>query len=91
MINDKITLTLWSFFLFIVTYLIKMLNSILKAAQQWWRPLCGLAIFGCLVANGIYIPIFTGHPVNLLELSALVTAVAGTFAVREWGKINGND
>lgn len=57
--------------------------------NRWWRPVAGLGIVASLYVNGVYLPLVTLKPPNLAELGALVTAVAGAFLVREWGKTQG--
>lgn len=69
----------------------KILNYILQLIRKWWRPIAALAISGTLIVNGIVIPLLTKQVPDLTGLAALVAAVAGAFAVREWGKMKGND
>lgn len=68
---------------------------VLRQIRKWWRPLTCLAIMITMFVHGVFIPlmvlakgqVFT----DLMGLSALVTAVAAAFAVREWGKTRGNE
>lgn len=69
----------------------KLLNNMLQFIRKWWRPIAALAIAGTLIVNGIVIPLMNKTVADLTGLAALVTAVAGAFAVREWGKTRGND
>lgn len=68
----------------------------LQKVRKWWRPLTCLAITGTMFVQGMIIPLYntfhhTGVVTDLNSLSLLITAIAGTFAVREWGKAKGND
>lgn len=69
----------------------KFLNYVLQLIRKWWRPVAALAIAGTLVVNGIIIPLMNKTVADLPGLAALVAAVASAFAVREWGKMRGND
>jgi hypothetical protein len=47
-----------------------------------------------MLVNGVFLPMArwwqTGEVnTDLMSLAALVTAIAGAFAVREWGKVKG--
>lgn len=71
------------------------LNRVIEDIRKLWRPLTCVGIAGTMFTHGIIIPIYqTMHGVNttsdLNGLSLLITAVAATFAVREWGKAKGN-
>lgn len=57
-------------------------------ARKWWRPVTCLWIAGTMAVHGVILPL-SGKDTDLAGLSLLVTAVAGAFAVREWGKIKG--
>lgn len=62
--------------------------------RKWWRPITAVWICGTMGVNGVFLPLArwfaTGETdTDLMGLSALVTATAGAFAVREWGKIRG--
>lgn len=57
--------------------------------RKWWRPLTCVAIAGSMFVHGIILPLMTRSSPDLMGLAALVTAVTGAFAVREWGKIKG--
>lgn len=63
----------------------------LCVVRKWWRPLAALSIAGTMFVNGILIPVWRKETPDLTGLSLLVTSIAGAFAVREWGKIKGND
>jgi CHASE2 domain-containing sensor protein len=73
---------------------LQVIHTILEAVRRtiikWWRPLACLAIALTVAVNGVYIPLITRASVDLMGLSALVTAVVAAFAVREWGKIKGS-
>lgn len=56
--------------------------------RKWWRPITCIWIAGTMAVHGVILPL-TGTPTDLTGLSLLVTAIAGAFAVREWGKIRG--
>lgn len=60
----------------------------LAAIRRWWRPLTCLWIAGTMAVHGVALPLM-GKDTDLTGLSLLVTATAGAFAVREWGKIKG--
>lgn len=60
--------------------------------RKWWRPITAVWICGTMAVHGVFLPVsrwwYTGETdTDLMGLSALVTATAGAFAVREWGKI----
>lgn len=62
--------------------------------RKWWRPVTCIWIAGTMAVHGVIIPLLIvfregGSPADLTGLSLLVTATAGAFAVREWGKIKG--
>lgn len=62
--------------------------------RKWWRPITCIWIAGTMAVHGVIVPLLTvfregGSPADLTGLSLLVTATAGAFAVREWGKIKG--
>lgn len=66
----------------------------LAAIRRWWRPLTCIWIAATMALHGVVLPavmFFTQGqmPTDLSGLSFLVTATAGAFAVREWGKIKG--
>ena len=49
-----------------------------------------------MLVHGVIIPIYNmlgeaSESTDLTGLSLLVTAIAGAFAVREWGKAKGNE
>ena len=68
-------------------------DFILKHIRKWWRPITCIFIAGTMLVHGIIIPLVNlsngGSLTDLTGLSLLVTAIAGAFAVREWGKIKG--
>lgn len=62
--------------------------------RKWWRPLTCVWIAATMAAHGVFIPLYMliaygQMPTDLTGLSLLVTATAGAFAVREWGKVRG--
>lgn len=64
--------------------------------RKWWRPVTCLWMSGTMAVHGVIVPVvqlFRGEEINtdLTALSALVAAVTAAFAVREWGKIKGNE
>jgi hypothetical protein len=66
----------------------------LCAMRRWWRPVTCVWIAGTMGVHGVVLPAFMFFrygqmPTDLTGLSLLVTATAGAFAVREWGKIKG--
>lgn len=67
----------------------------LCVVRKWWRPLSCLWIAATIAVHGVILPLvmFFRHgqmPTDLTGLSLLVSATAGAFAVREWGKAKGN-
>lgn len=56
--------------------------------RKWWRPVTCVWIAGTMAVHGVILPLL-GTSTDLTGLSLLVTATAGAFAVREWGKIKG--
>ena len=56
--------------------------------RKWWRPITCIWIAGTMAVHGVILPLL-GTETDLTGLSLLVTATAGAFAVREWGKIKG--
>ena len=60
----------------------------LKLIRRWWRPLTCVWIAGTMAVHGVVLPLM-GNVTDLTGLSLLVTATAGAFAVREWGKTKG--
>lgn len=62
--------------------------------RKWWRPVTCIWIAGTMAVHGVFLPVAryirTGNAdTDLTGLSLLVTAIAGAFAVREYGKIKG--
>lgn len=63
--------------------------------RKWWRPVTCIWIALTMAVHGViapaYVLITTGQlpGTDLTGLSLLVTAIAGAFAVREFGKIKG--
>ena len=62
--------------------------------RKWWRPVTCIWIAGTMAVHGVVLPLYMFFrkgemPTDLTGLSLLVTATAGAFAVREWGKIKG--
>lgn len=69
-------------------------KTALCVIRKWWRPVTCLWIAATMAIHGVVIPLymllrFGQSPTDLTGLSLLVTAIAGTFAVREWAKIKG--
>jgi hypothetical protein len=44
---------------------------------------------GSVYVHGVYLPMKTLEPADLVGLTGLITAVVAAFAVREWGKVRG--
>lgn len=69
-------------------------KTALCVIRKWWRPVTCLWIAGTMAVHGVIMPLLTFFregelQTDLTGLSLLVTATAGAFAVREWGKIKG--
>lgn len=62
----------------------------LNLIRRWWRPVTCIWMAGTMAVHGVVLPLM-GKDTDLTGLSLLVTAVAGAFAVREWGKVKGNE
>lgn len=60
----------------------------LRIIRRWWRPVSCIWIAGTIAVHGVILPIM-GKETDLTGLSLLVTATAGAFAVREFGKMKG--
>lgn len=60
----------------------------LSIIRRWWRPITCIWIAGTMAVHGVILPLM-GQTTDLTGLSLLVTATAGAFAVREFGKIKG--
>lgn len=56
--------------------------------RKWWRPITCVWLAGTMAVHGVILPMM-GKDTDLTGLSLLVTATAGAFAVREWGKVKG--
>lgn len=63
-------------------------KTALCVIRKWWRPITCIWIAGTMAVHGVILPLL-GTETDLTGLSLLVTATAGAFAVREWGKIKG--
>ena len=63
-------------------------NGALVFIRRWWRPATCVWIAGTMAVHGVILPL-QGNVTDLTGLSLLVTATAGAFAVREWGKAKG--
>ena len=63
-------------------------KAALKFIRRWWRPITCVWIAGTMAVHGVVLPLL-GKETDLTGLSLLVTATAGAFAVREFGKIKG--
>lgn len=61
----------------------------LRLARRWWRPVTCIWISATMAVHGVILPLFYAKDTDLTGLSLLVTACAGAFAVREWGKTKG--
>lgn len=68
----------------------KIQSSVLSFARKWWRPIAAWGIACSLIVNGVIIPLLNKTSADMVGLATLVTAVAGAFAVREWGKMKGS-
>lgn len=69
---------------------------LLNRIRRWWRPITCVGIAATMIVHGVVLPLWMliyrhEMPTDLMGLAALVTATAGAFAVREWGKIKGAD
>lgn len=74
--------------------LLRLQEVCLCLIRKWWRPATCVWIALTMAMHGFVLPLArflrTGEAdTDLMGLSALVTATAGAFAVREWGKIRG--
>ena len=58
----------------------------LNVVQSFWRPLLCFSAVGAVGVNTIYLPIINETPVDLVQLSALISSVAGLAAVHVWEK-----
>lgn len=65
------------------------LNIPLCFIRKWWRPLTCVWISASVLVNGVWLPLKSGTPADMVALAGLITAVTAAFAVREWGKIKG--
>ena len=63
-------------------------TGLLAIIRRWWRPVTCILIAATMGVHGVVLPM-RGVETDLTGLSLLVTAIAGAFAVREWGKIKG--
>ena len=75
--------------------LLAIQEALLCLVRKCWRPVTAIWICLTMGVNGVFLPLMqwigTGATdTDLMGLSALVTATAGAFAVREWGKIKGS-
>jgi hypothetical protein len=70
--------------------ILKVQDMALCLVRKWWRPMTCIGIAGGSLVNLIVIPLMKRASPNLAEAAAFVTACAGAFAVREWGKIKGS-
>jgi len=74
--------------------LLAIQEALLCLVRKWWRPVTAIWICLTMGVNGVFLPLMqwidTGATdTDLMGLSALVTATAGAFAVREFGKVKG--
>ncbi len=58
--------------------------------RKWWRPVTCVWFAITMAVHGAILPLM-GRPVDLPGLSLLVSAIVAAFAVREWGKMKGNE
>lgn len=58
--------------------------------RKWWRPVTCIWLAASVAVHGTILPL-TGRDTDLTGLSLLISAVVAAFAVREWGKMKGND
>ena len=58
--------------------------------RKWWRPFTCIWIALTMAVHGVVLPL-TGKDTDLTDLSLLVSAIVAAFAVREWGKMKGNE
>ena len=69
------------------------INSIVKVPAlfitKMWRPITCAFIAASVFVNGVYLPLKSGSPADMVALSALITATVAAMAVREWGKVKG--
>lgn len=66
----------------------------LRFTRRWWRPLTCVWLCLSVLVNGVVVPLVqlfrTGDGrIDLMALAALVTAIAGAFAVRTYEKSKG--
>lgn len=55
--------------------------------QKWWRPVGSFTIIGTIITNCIVIPLKRGEGVDLMGLTAVITAYAPLVAIRAWEKV----
>lgn len=73
----------------------RVMDIALCLIRKWWRPITCVGIAMTMFVHGIIVPMYRliqGNDTitDLSGLSLLITSIAGTFAVREWGKTKGN-
>lgn len=71
-------------------------HFILSIIRRWWRPVTCVALALTVFVHGVFIPLYlllckNQYFSDLNGLSLLITAVIAAFAVREWGKVRGNE
>lgn len=64
----------------------KALADVRNFINMGWRPASCLCFVGALFVNGIWLPVVTLTPANMVALGALITSIVAAFAVREVGK-----
>ena len=72
----------------------KVEQRVLCFVRRWWRPVTCVWLSLSVLVNGIIVPMVqlvrTGDGrIDLMALAALVTAIAGAFAVRTYEKVKG--
>jgi hypothetical protein len=77
-----------------VKRLLAIQEALLCLVRKWWRPVSAVFIALTMGVNGVFLPLArwwrtSEFDTDLMGLAALVTATAGAFAVREWGKVKG--
>lgn len=73
----------------ILNFINKASDILLCAIRKWWRPITCLGMALSIYIHGVWLPMKTLQPADLIGLTGLVTAVVAAFAVREWGKAKG--
>lgn len=75
--------------------IVRAVDAVICFIRKVWRPATCVGIAGAMAVHGVIVPLYRliKHDempsTDLTGLSLLVTACAGAFAVREWGKFKG--